>query len=115
MSLSPVCPVRLHLSSVADVRFADPGSLKSWFGEARAPRSAVKSAPERSPPTEKAPTRPARPEAAPYSFVQFGHFWYVTDHDGRRVSDPLKTPEVAQQVARRMTEDGDKTPHEPKS
>ncbi len=85
--------------TVAEADFPAPGALQSWFGEARAPRSEVKSAQEDSTPIEEAPARP-RPS---YGFCQHGLNWYVTDHDGRRVSDPLKTPVAAKQLARQMT------------
>ena len=56
---------------------------------------------------------PARPERA-YGFRQHGMFWYVVDPEGQRVSDPLKTPEAAQRLARQLTDgvakNSDQTP-----
>ncbi len=99
----------------ADEKFPAPGALRSRSGEARALNEGVKSDDLVSDTVKDAPARPERPEAALYSFVQFGHFWFVTDPDGRRISEPLKTPGAAQRRARLLSEDGDKTPHEPKS
>jgi len=88
--------------TVAEADFRDPGELRSWFGEARAPRSQVNRANEASTPDKKAPARPEPPKAAPsYTFCQHGLDWYVIDADGQRVSDPIKTPEEAQKLARR--------------
>ena len=86
--------------SVAEADFPAPGELRSWFGEARAPRSEVNSVQVASPPIEEAPARP-RPS---YGFCQHGLNWYVTDPKGLRIGDPIKTPVEAQRLARRMTE-----------
>ncbi len=90
--------------TVAEVDFSTPGSLRSWSGKARALHEGVKSDDLVSDTVKDAFTRPERPEAAPYSFVQFGHNWFVTDQDGHHVGSPLKTAVQAQRLARRMTE-----------
>ncbi len=106
----PECRLQHHAavrklgSHVAADRFGGPGELSDWFQKACTPREAVMSAHEVSDTPTEAPARPARPEAAPYSFVQFGHFWFVTGRDGQHVGGPFKTAIQAQQTARRMTE-----------
>ena len=82
--------------TVAEADFRDPGELRTWFGEARAPRLEAKPNTEASTPIEEVPARP-RPS---YGFCQHGNLWYVTDPEGRRIGDPIKTPEAAQRLAR---------------
>ncbi len=85
--------------TVAEADFRDPGELRTWFGEARAPRSGFESAQEAPTPIEDSPARP-RPY---YGFCQHGLSWYATDPIGRKVGSPVKTPEQAQRLARQYT------------
>ena len=62
-----------------------------------------------STPIEEVLAPPERSEAAPYKFVQFGHFWFVTGRDGQHLAGPLKTAVEAKELARHMT------PLQPKS
>ncbi len=96
--------------SVAEADFPAPGELRSWSGKARALHEEAKSDGEVSDTPIDAPARPARPEVAPYNFVQFGHLWFVVDQDGQHVGGPLKTAVQAQRLARRMTGSAAKSP-----
>ncbi len=102
--------VRKLGSHVAADRFGSPGELSGWLEKACTPREDVKSDEEVSDTPTEAPARPERPEAAPYSFVQFGHFWFVTGRDGQHVGGPFKTAVQAQRLARQMTAAGGKNP-----
>ena len=84
----------------ANEKFPAQGALRTWSKKARALLGDVKSDDLVSTPIADAPVR----SGPSYGFVQFGHFWFVVDGDGQRVSAPLKTPEAVQRRARRMTE-----------
>ncbi len=88
----------------ADEKFPAPGALRSRSGEARALNEGVKSDDLVSDTVKDAFTRPERPEAAPYSFVQFGHNWFVVDPNGLRIGEAIKTAVQAQRLARQLSE-----------
>ncbi len=82
-------------SYVAAARLGAPGDLKRWRRKACTLRERGKS-------DQDVSDAPARPERA-YGFCQHGLFWYVTDRKGRKVGDPIKTPEQAKRLARQFT------------
>ena len=103
--------VRKLGSHVAADRFGSPGELSGWLKKACTPREDMKSDGAVPDTPIDAPARPEGPEAAPYSFVQFGLSWFVMDPNGLRiVGEPIKTPEAAQRLARKLNADVAKNP-----
>ena len=98
---------------VADRKLPAPCQLRTWSQKARALPGGVKSDEEVPDAVTAVPARPERPKAAPYNFVQHGLFWYVTDPQGLRIGDPIKTPQQAKRLARRMSKGVGTVPDKP--